>query len=93
MHGLDQRHNIDGCKVINAKIERLKGWKPTFHNNNNQQDSTGNTNKTGNKNKKRPATSYSTEQLKEFVRMTRKKAMEDAKVKFDAQTPETNYMR
>jgi hypothetical protein len=25
MHGLDQRHNIDGCKVINAKIERLKG--------------------------------------------------------------------
>jgi hypothetical protein len=25
MHGPDQRHNTDGCKVINTKIERLKG--------------------------------------------------------------------
>jgi hypothetical protein len=41
MHGPDQRHNTDTCKVINAKIERLKGQKPPyFNNNNNQQDST-----------------------------------------------------
>jgi hypothetical protein len=33
-------------------------------------------------------TSYSTEQLKEVICMTRKKAMEDAKTKFEAQVPD-----
>ena len=83
MHGPDQRHNTDSCKVINAEIERLKGRKPLFGNNNNQQ-SGGNT-KQNYENKKRLAASYSTEQLKKVVCMTRKKAMEDAKTRFDKQ--------
>jgi hypothetical protein len=87
MCGPDQRHNTDNCKVVNGKIERLKGQKPPF-NNNNQQDSTGNAKKSWNENKKLPAASYSTEQLKEVVWMTRKKAMEDVKTKFDAQAPD-----
>jgi hypothetical protein len=33
VHGPDQRHNTNGCKVINAKIEKLKGQKPSFNNN------------------------------------------------------------
>jgi hypothetical protein len=78
MHGPDQRHNTDGCKVINAKIERLKGRKPSF--NSNQQGPSANdaSKKPWNESKKRPATSYSIEQLKEVVKMTRKKATEDA---------------
>jgi hypothetical protein len=40
MHGPDQCHDTDTCKVINAEIERLKGQKPYFNNNNNQQDLT-----------------------------------------------------
>jgi hypothetical protein len=87
MHGPDQRHNTDGCKVINAEIERLKGRKPTF--NNQQQGPTGDASKKPwSEPKKRPAASYSIEQLKEVVKMTRKKATEDARTKFNAQVQE-----
>jgi hypothetical protein len=77
-------------KVINAEIEKLKGQKPPFNNNNNnnnQQHSLPlNNKKTWNDSRKRPTpTSYLTEQLKEIVQMTSKKAMQDAKTKFDAQ--------
>ena len=90
MHGPDQRHNTDTCKVINAEIDRLKGRKPTS---NNQQDSTvGNAKKNWNENKKRLPISYSTEQLKEVVRMTRKKALEDAKARFDLQVQEEMHV-
>jgi hypothetical protein len=83
MNGPNHCHNTNGCKVINAKIERLKGQKPSF---NNQQDSSScNTKKTWTEDKKRPAASYTTEQLNEVVRMTRKKAMEDGKTKFHSQ--------
>jgi hypothetical protein len=82
-HGPGQHHNINGCKVINAEIKRLKGQKPSFYN---QQDSSsGNIKKTWTENKKCPATSYTTKQLKKVVCMMQKKAMEDAKTKFDAQ--------
>ena len=85
----DQRHNTEGCKVINAEIERLKGRKPAFNNNNNQQESgSGNPKKNWTENKKCPATSYSTEQLKEIFRMTRKKALADAKARFDTKVQE-----
>jgi hypothetical protein len=82
MHGSNQRHNTDGCKVVNAKIKRLKGQKPPY-NNKNQQDS-GNNKKTwtDNKNKCLSATSYTIKQLKEVLCMTCKKAMQDAKTKF-----------
>ena len=83
MHGPDQRHNTDGCKVINAEIEKLKGRKPPPYNN--QQQGSEPRKWTDNKNKRPSATTYTTEQLKEVVRMTRKKAMQDAKTKFDAQ--------
>jgi predicted dithiol-disulfide oxidoreductase (DUF899 family) len=36
MHGPDQRHNTNGCKVINAEIEKLKGQKPPPYNNQQQ---------------------------------------------------------
>ena len=86
MHGPDQRHNTDGCKVINAEIERLKGRKPSFTNNNQQGPSAGNAfKKPWSESKKRPAASYSIEQLKEVVKMTQKKATEDAQKKFNAQ--------
>ena len=80
MHGPDQRHNTDDCKVINAEIEKLKGKKPSF---NNQQDK-----KTSWNDRKRTAISYSTEQMKDVVRMTRKKAMVDAKSKYEEQLQE-----
>jgi hypothetical protein len=90
MHGPDHSHNTNNCKVINAKIERLKGQKPSFSNNKNQwQDSNaGGSKKTWTESKKHPATTYSTKQLKEVVRMTRNKALEDAKVRFDTQVQE-----
>ena len=88
MHGPDQRHNTEGCKVINAEIERLKGRKPSFNNNNQQDSGSGSPKKIWTENKKRPAASYSTEQLKEVVRMTRKKALADAKTRFDTQVQE-----
>jgi DNA-binding Xre family transcriptional regulator len=84
MHDPDQRHNTSNCKVVNGKIERLKGQKNPFNKNSNQQD----TKPSWVKNKKCPATSYSTEQLKEVVCMTRKKAMEDAKAQYQTQTQE-----
>jgi hypothetical protein len=90
MHGPDQRHNTDGCKVINAEVERLKGRKPLF--NNNQRESTDNTKKPWTESKKRPAVSYSIEQLKEVVRMTRKKATEDAKTKFQTQAQDKIHL-
>jgi hypothetical protein len=84
MHGPDQNHNTDTCKVILGQIEKLKGdksqgRKPYFSNqNNNQQDAKPSWN-----DKKRPAVSYSTEQLKDVIRMTRKKVMEDAKTQYE----------
>jgi hypothetical protein len=90
MHGPDQRHNTDGCKVINAEIERLKGRKPLF--NNNQRELTDNVKKPWTENKKRPAASYSIEQLKEIVRMTRKKATADAKTKFETQAQDELHL-
>ena len=83
MHGPNQRHSTENCKVINAEIEKLKGRKPPPYNN--QQQGSEPRKWTDNKNKRPSATTYTTEQLKEVVRMTRKKAMQDAKTKFDAQ--------
>jgi hypothetical protein len=83
MHGPDQRHNTNGCKVINAEIEELKGQKPPPYNN--QQQGSEAKKWTDNKNKRPSATTYTTKQLKEVVWTTRKKAMQDAKTKFDAQ--------
>jgi hypothetical protein len=85
MHGPDQRHNTENCKVINAEIEKLKGRKPSY---NNQQNGNNNAKPTWSETKKRQATSYSTEQLKEVVRMTRKKALEDAKSQYESQAQE-----
>jgi hypothetical protein len=83
MHGPDQRHNTDGCKIINAEIEKLKGQKPPPYNN--QQQGLEPRKWTDNKNKCPSTTTYTTKQLKDVVRMTRKKAMQDSKTKFDAQ--------
>jgi hypothetical protein len=85
MHGPDQNHNTDTCKVIMGEIDRLKneksqGRKPNFSTQNNNQQSA----KPTWTDRKRPATSYSTEQLKEVVRMTRRKAMEDAKSRYES---------
>jgi hypothetical protein len=64
MHGPDQRHNTENCKVINAEIEKLKGQKPSYNNHNNNGQQSGNNTKTAwNKAKKRQAISYSTKQL------------------------------
>jgi hypothetical protein len=62
MHRPDQRHSTDGCKVINAEIERLKGQKPSFNNNNNQRQdyNAGGSKKTWTESKKHPATTCST---------------------------------
>ena len=85
MHGAGQNHNTDTCKVILAQIERLKQTKrdrnpSSFGNTSNNQQSA----KPAWSDKKRPATSYSTEQMKTIVRMTKKKVAEDAKTKYDA---------
>jgi hypothetical protein len=91
VHGADQRHNTDTCKVVIAQIEKIKqARKPLFNNNNNnnqQGASAGRTAWTDNRNK-RPAVSYSTEQLKEVVRMTKKKTMEEAKARYESQMQE-----
>jgi hypothetical protein len=86
LHGPDQNHNTDSCKVLLGQIEKLKGdksqgRKPYFSNQNNNQQ---NTKTSWTDNKKRPAVSYSTEQLKDVVRMTRKKVMEDAKMQYES---------
>ena len=90
LHGGGQNHDTVGCKVINAEIERLKqekqGRKPSSSfskNNNNQQSATKSWT-----DRKRPATSYSTEQLKDIVRMTKKKVMQKAKANYELQLQE-----
>jgi hypothetical protein len=93
IHGPDQLQNTNSCKVINAEIKRLKGQKPPYNNNNQQQGSDGKKNWTNNKNKCPSATTYTTEQLKEVVQITRKKAMQDAKTKFKTHKFTTNCMR
>jgi hypothetical protein len=88
LHGTGQQHNTVGCKVINGEIDRLRnekqGRKPYS-----QSGSTTNNNQQNTKStwtdRKRPATSYSTEQLKDIVRMTKNKVMQKAKAKFQSQ--------
>jgi hypothetical protein len=87
LHGSGQGHNTIGCKVINGQIDALKakreGRQPYSQNSgNNNQQSQSKSNWTD---RKRPPTSYSTEQLKDIVRMTKKKVMKDAKEKFQSQ--------
>jgi hypothetical protein len=69
--------------VINGEINRLKGGLLTPLQQK-QGQPTRRQNELG-RNKKCTAMSYSTEQLKEVVRMTRKKAMEDAKARYEVQ--------
>jgi predicted RNase H-related nuclease YkuK (DUF458 family) len=83
MYCPDQRHNTSECKVINGEIERLQGFRiPSFNKN---KDSQQGIKPSWVETKKRMATSYRTKQLTEFIRMTRKKAMEDAKVRYEIQ--------
>jgi hypothetical protein len=83
MHGPDQRHNTENCKVINTEIKKLKGRKPSYNgNNHNNQQSGNNAKPAWTETRKRQATSYSTEELKEVIPMTRKKATEDAKLQY-----------
>jgi hypothetical protein len=83
LHGYGQNHNRDKCKVLNAEFEKIKqNRKPRAFsgqqtNPNNQQPNTKPN--WSDVNKKRTNPSYSTEQLQEVIRMTRKKAMDDAK--------------
>jgi hypothetical protein len=89
LHGADQNHNYDTCKVILGEIERLKkekqGRKPSsFSSTSNNQQNT----KSTWMDRKRLAASYSTEQLKYIVRMTKKKVMQKAKAKFESQFQE-----
>ena len=89
MHGHDQRHNTVDCKVINAEIDKLKqGKKTSFSSNNNQQSDRSKTTWNADNKTKRTGTTYSTEQLKEVVRMTRKKALTDAKDRYDTSLQE-----
>ena len=86
LRGADQNHNSEGCKAILAEIERLKkdkqGQKPTqFSNSNNNQQSA----KPNWIDRKRPAVSHGTKQLKDIVRMTKKKVLEKAKANFEMQ--------
>jgi hypothetical protein len=84
MHGPDQRHNTDESKVIKAEVEKLKARKPAYNVNNQQ----GGAPKPNSTDKKRPAANYSTEQLKDVVRMTRKKAMTDVKAQYNSMLQE-----
>jgi C4-dicarboxylate-specific signal transduction histidine kinase len=83
MHGPDQRHNTSECKVINGEIEKLKGAKKALFGKN--KDSQQGAKPNWMENKKRTATSYSTEQLKEVIKMTRKKALNDARAQYEIQ--------
>jgi hypothetical protein len=80
LHGADQRHNTEECKVLNGEISKLKEDKSrtstSFSNNkiNNQHKPTWT-------DRKRQATSYSAEQLKQIVHLTKEKTMEAAKKK------------
>jgi hypothetical protein len=87
LHGSGQGHNAIGCKVINGQIDKLKavreGRQPHSQNSgNNNQQSPSKSNWTD---RKRPPTLHSTEQLKDVVCVTKKKAMKDAKEKFQWQ--------
>jgi hypothetical protein len=91
IHGAGQGHNTyppNGCKVVQGMIDGLKNEKQGFRKPNTQFSSQNN-NQQNTKptwtDRKRPATSYSTEQLKDIVRMTKKKVMQKAKTKFQAQ--------
>jgi hypothetical protein len=89
MHGPDQRHNTDDCKVINAEIEKLKGkTKPSFNTNNTNNNQQNRSNWNNKKRSSAVASSYSTEQMKDVVRMTQKKATTDAKTRYDEQIQE-----
>jgi hypothetical protein len=86
-HGSGQGHDAVGCKVINGQIDKLKtireGRQPCSQNSgNNNQQSQSKSNWTD---RKRPPTSHSTEQLKDVVRVTKKKVMKEAKEKFQSQ--------
>lgn len=83
MHGPDQRHNTSECKVINGEIEKLKGAKKALFGK--TKDSQQGAKPNWIENKKRTATSYSTEQLKEVIKMTRKKALNDARAQYEIQ--------
>jgi hypothetical protein len=85
LHGYGQNHNTDQCKILNAEFEKLKanrrpktfsGQQQQINPNNQQSNVKPNWSEI---NKKRTNTSYSTKELQEVVRMTRKKAMQDAK--------------
>jgi hypothetical protein len=82
LHGADQRHNTDDCKVLKGEISKLKEDK--------SRPSSSFSTKTSNQQKstwtdrKRQATSYSADQLKEVVRLTKKKVMKQAKENFEA---------
>jgi hypothetical protein len=83
LHGADQRHNTDDCEVLTGEISKLKEEKSrpssSFSNKtNNQQKSTWT-------DRKRQATSCGANQLNEVVRLTKKKAMKQAKENFEAQ--------
>jgi hypothetical protein len=82
LHGADQRHNTEECKVLQGEIFKLKEEKSrpssSFSNKvNNQQKSTWT-------DRKRQATSYSAEQLKHIVRLTKEKTMKQAKENYEA---------
>jgi hypothetical protein len=82
LHGADHRHNADDCKVLKGEISKLKEDKSRPSSSfstktNNQQKSTWT-------DRKRQATSYSANQLKEVVRLTKKKVMKQAKENFEA---------
>jgi hypothetical protein len=90
LHGYGQNHNTDQCEVLNAEFEKLKqNRKPRLFSG--QQQTNPNNQQSNAKpnwseiNKKQTTTSHSTEQLQEVIRMTRKKAMEDAKTHHSSQ--------
>jgi hypothetical protein len=92
LHGPDRNHNSDKCKVLLGQAEaeakaKLQDRPPsqTFSKPFNNQQSTRPTPWID---RKCPATTYSTEQLHEVVRMTRKKVMEEAKALYDSQLQE-----
>jgi hypothetical protein len=91
LHGADQRHNTEECKVLNGEISKLKEDKSrtstSFSKNkiNNQHKPTWT-------DRKRQATSYSAEQLKTIVHLTKEKTMEAAKKNYErAKKSKENY--
>jgi hypothetical protein len=83
LHGANQRHDADDCEVLKGEISKLKEEKSRPSSSfstktNNQQKSTWT-------DRKRQATSYSADQLKEVVCLTKKMFMKQAKENFEAQ--------